>query len=243
MIQEDGHAKVQQLSKIFKVSEVTIRQDLEELEALGYVQREHGGAFLKDVGSFAKSGMLFNQTHMEEKKTLARVAAQFVNDGDSVILDSGSTTTELAKCLLSRNNLAVITNALNIAFILGENPGINLLLSGGEFKAPTLSLTGELAAGVFKDIHADKLFLATAGIALDSLMLTYPSFSDLTVKKAMINASTKVYLLADSSKVGNPSLASLGKISMIHTLITDSKIAPEVVAKIESMGVEVIIAE
>src|SRR5574344_1513867 len=91
LIQEDGHAKVQQLSRIFNVSEVTIRQDLEELEKLGYVQREHGGAFLKDVGSFAKSGMLFNQTHMEEKKLLAKVAAQFVSDGDSIILDSGST--------------------------------------------------------------------------------------------------------------------------------------------------------
>ena len=129
LIQEDGHAKVQQLSRIFNVSEVTIRQDLEELEKLGYVQREHGGAFLKDVGSFAKSGMLFNQTHMEEKKLLAKVAAQFVSDGDSIILDSGSTTTELARCLLSRNNLVVLTNALNIAYILGENPGINLLLS------------------------------------------------------------------------------------------------------------------
>ena len=243
LIQEDGHAKVQQLSRIFNVSEVTIRQDLEELEKLGYVQREHGGAFLKDVGSFAKSGMLFNQTHMEEKKLLAKVAAQFVSDGDSIILDSGSTTTKLARCLLSRNNLVVLTNALNIAYILGENPGINLLLSGGEFKAPTLSLTGELAAGMFKGFHAEKLFLATAGITLDNLMLTYPSFSDLAVKKAMIKSSAKVYLLADSSKIGNPSLANLGSISMINTLITDSKIAPEVVAKIEALGVEVIIAE
>ena len=243
LIPEDGHAKVQQLSKIFNVSEVTIRQDLEELEKLGYVQREHGGAFLKDVGSFAKSGMLFNPAHIEEKKLLAKVAAQFVNDGESIILDSGSTTTELARCLLSRNNLVVLTNALNIAYILGENPGISLFLSGGEFKAPTLSMTGELAAGMFKGFHAEKLFLATAGITLDNLMLTYPSFSDLAVKKAMIKSSAKVYLLADSSKIGNPSLANLGSISMINTLITDSKIAPEVVSKIEALGVEVIIAE
>ena len=85
--------------------------------------------------------------------------------------------------------------------------------------------------------------LATAGITLDNLMLTYPSFSDLAVKKAMIKSSAKVYLLADSSKIGNPSLANLGSISMINTLITDSKIAPEVVSKIEALGVEVIIAE
>ncbi len=243
LIQEDGHAKVQKLSKIFKVSEVTIRQDLEELEALGYVQREHGGAFLKDVGSFAKTGQLFNKSNMNEKRDIARVAAALINEGDSIILDSGSTTTELAKSIADFKSLTVLTNALNIAFILGENPGINLLVSGGEFKAPTLSLTGELASNLFRGIHVDKLFLATAGISTDDFLLTYPGISDLTVKSAMIRAASKVYLLADSSKIGHPALASLGRISLIDTLITDSKISPEVVSKIEELGVKVIIAE
>ena len=239
LIQEDGHAKVQKLSKIFKVSEVTIRQDLEELENLGYIQREHGGAFLKDVGSFAKTGQLFNKSHMDEKKEIAALAASLVEEGDSIILDSGSTTTELAKLLAGYKNLNVLTNALNIAYILGENPGINLLVSGGEFKAPTLSLTGDIAANLFKGIHVDKLFLATAGISEDFL-LTYPSLSDLTVKSAMIRAASKVYLLADSSKIGSPSFASLGRISLIDTLITDSKIDPAMASRIESLGVKVL---
>ena len=97
LIQEDGHAKVQKLSKIFKVSDVTIRQDLEELEKMGYVQREHGGAFLKDVGTFAKTGQLFNKSHMDEKIAIAKTAAGLVNEGETIILDSGSTTTELAR--------------------------------------------------------------------------------------------------------------------------------------------------
>lgn len=239
LIQEDGHAKVQKLSKIFKVSEVTIRQDLEELENLGYIQREHGGAFLKDVGSFAKTGQLFNKSHMDEKKEIAALAASLVQEGDSIILDSGSTTTELAKLLAGYKNLNVLTNALNIAYILGENPGINLLVSGGEFKAPTLSLTGDIAANLFKGIHVDKLFLATAGISEDFL-LTYPSLSDLTVKSAMIRAASKVYLLADSSKIGSPSFASLGRISLIDTLITDSKIDTAMASRIESLGVKVL---
>ena len=239
LIQEDGHAKVQKLSKIFKVSEVTIRQDLEELENLGYIQREHGGAFLKDVGSFAKTGQLFNKSHMDEKKEIAALAASLVQEGDSIIMDSGSTTTELAKLLAGYKNLNVLTNALNIAYILGENPGINLLVSGGEFKAPTLSLTGDIAANLFKGIHVDKLFLATAGISEDFL-LTYPSLSDLTVKSAMIRAASKVYLLADSSKIGSPSFASLGRISLIDTLITDSKIDPAMASRIESLGVKVL---
>lgn len=242
IIQEDGHAKVQNLSKIFKVSEVTIRQDLEELESLGYIQREHGGAFLKDVGSFAKTGKLFNQTHMDEKRDIAVKAASLVNEGDSIIMDSGSTTTELAKMLSGYKSLNVLTNALNIAYILGENPGINLLVSGGEFKAPTLSLTGDLAATTFKGIHVNKLFLATAGISPDDFFLTYPSLSDLAVKSSMIRAASKVYLLADSSKIGKPSFASLGRITLIDTLITDSKIDSEIADRIRSLGVEVVIA-
>ena len=84
LIREDGHAKVQDLSKIFNVTDVTIRQDLEALEQMGYIQREHGGAFLKGVGSFAKTGQLFNQTHLEEKKEIAQKAIQFIQEGDSI---------------------------------------------------------------------------------------------------------------------------------------------------------------
>ena len=117
LIREDGHAKVQDLSKIFNVTDVTIRQDLEALEQMGYIQREHGGAFLKGVGSFAKTGQLFNQTHLEEKKEIAQKAILFIQEGDSIILDSGSTTTEIAKLLMNYKDLTVITNALNIALI------------------------------------------------------------------------------------------------------------------------------
>ena len=141
LIREDGHAKVQELSRIFNVTDVTIRQDLEALEKLGYIQREHGGAFLKDVGSFAKTGKVFNQNHIEEKREIARKAVSFIREGECIILDSGSTTTEIAKLLTQYKELTVITNALNIALILGENPGITLIVTGGEFKAPTLSLT------------------------------------------------------------------------------------------------------
>lgn len=239
LLREDGHAKVANLSKLFSVSEVTIRQDLEVLEEMGYIIREHGGAMLKDVGDFAKSGKLFNQTHMDQKKEIAAKAVKLIEEGDSIILDSGSTTTEIAKLLLEFKQLTVITNAINIAYILGENPGINLIVSGGEFKAPTLSLTGELAASLFKGIHVDKLFLATAGISND-MMLTYPSYSDLIVKSSMIRASGKVFLVADSSKIGNSSFASLGQISLVDALITDSQMSLKDIDTIRQMNVEVI---
>lgn len=239
LIREDGHAKVQKLSEIFDVSEVTIRQDLEALEKEGYVQREHGGAFLKEFDSFAKTGLLLNQTNMEAKREIAQKAVKLIEEGDSIILDSGSTSTELAKLLVNFNSLTVITNALNIAYILGSNPRINLIVSGGDFKAPTLSLTGELAANVFKSFHVKTCFLATAGISKD-LQLTYPSISDLVVKSAMIRAAENVYLIADSTKIGDTSFANLGRISLVDALICDSNLPEDIKAKLKDMNVKII---
>lgn len=239
LIREDGHAKVQKLSEIFDVSEVTIRQDLEALEKEGYVQREHGGAFLKEFDSFAKTGLLLNQTNMEAKREIAQKAVKLIEEGDSIILDSGSTATELAKLLVNFNSLTVITNALNIAYILGSNPRINLIVSGGDFKAPTLSLTGELAANVFKSFHVKTCVLATAGISKD-LQLTYPSISDLVVKSAMIRAAENVYLIADSTKIGDTSFANLGRISLVDALICDSNLPEDIKAKLKDMNVKII---
>ena len=240
LIREDGHAKVQQLSKIFGVTEVTIRQDLEMLDQLGYIQREHGGAFLKDVGSFAKTGKLFNQTRMDEKREIARKAVAFIHENDIIILDSGSTTTEIAKLLLNYKNLTVITNALNIALILGENPGINLVVTGGEFKAPTLSLTGQMSADIIKTLHANKLFLSTAGISAD-LQLTYHSLSDLVVKQSMIESSDQVFLVADSSKIGVSAFASLGPVTLANFFITDSMITEEQLEKMKESGINILL--
>lgn len=226
LIQEDGHAKVLELSKLFKVTEVTIRQDLERMERQGLIVREHGGACLSDAGLNVKDLTLMNQNHLEEKKAIARKALTFIHDGETIILDSGSTTTEIAKLMVGFTNLTVITNAINIALILGSMSGINLNVTGGEFKSPTLSLTGMKAANYLENIHADKVFLATAGINLKT-GLTYPSISDLVVKKTMIEVSDVVYLVADSSKIGTSSFASLGALSLVDHIITDSNITPE----------------
>ncbi len=239
LIKEDGRAKVQNLAKIFDVSEVTIRQDLIELEKLGFVQREYGGAYLKELET-AQAGIVLNQgVHVDEKDEIADKAASLIQEGDIIILDSGSTCTALARRLKDFRELTVITNALNIAIMLGANQGIHVLVSGGEVKAPTISLTGDFAAGIFKTVHVNKCFLATAGISRE-MQLTYPSLSDLPVKSAMIRASEKVFLLADSSKIGVSSLAALGRLSLIDTLITDSNITPEQRAAIRELNVEIL---
>lgn len=242
LLKEDGSAKVIQLSKIFKVSEVTIRQDLEKLEKDGLVKRAHGGAFLKEVEDHVRSCELMNQANLDKKAVIGQQAAQLIEEGEAIILDSGSTTTEIAKNLIGRKNLTVITNALNIALILGAETGIDVIVTGGEFKPPTLSLTGQKSADFFHDIQVDKLFLATAGISLRS-GLTYPSLSDIVVKKAMIDVAETVYLVADSTKIGKGAFASLGALSLIDYIITDSDIGKEHLQLFRNHKIELIIAQ
>lgn len=242
LLKEDGSAKVVNLAKLFKVTEVTIRQDLEKLEKEGLVLREHGGAFLKNMETQVRSFSLTHQDNLDKKELIAKKCLEFIDDGDTIILDSGSTTTEIAKKLKGVKNLTVITNALNIALMLGVEPGIEVIMTGGEFKPPTLSLTGQKAADFFNGLNVHKLFLATAGLSLKA-GLTYPSISDLVVKKAMINAAETTYLVADSTKIGKSSFASLGALSLIDYIITDAGIQEKHKNLLKENEIELIIAD
>ncbi|CAH0997709.1 Glucitol operon repressor [Emticicia aquatica] len=241
LLKEDGSAKVVDLSRLFKVTEVTIRQDLEKLESEGLIIKEHGGAFLKNVEDQVRSFSLVHQENLDKKEVIAQKCLEFIESGDTIILDSGSTTTEIAKKLKGLKNLTVITNALNIALMLGTESGIEVIMTGGEFKPPTLSLTGQKAADFFKGLNVQKLFLATAGISLKS-GLTYPSISDLVVKKAMIDAAEVTYLVADSTKIGKSALASLGALGLIDYIITDAGIEEKHKEVFRDNEIEVIIA-
>lgn len=241
LLKEDGSAKVVDLSRLFKVTEVTIRQDLEKLESEGLIIKEHGGAYLKNVEDQVRSFSLVHQENLDKKERIAQKCLEFIESGDTIILDSGSTTTEIAKKLKGLKNLTVITNALNIALMLGTESGIEVIMTGGEFKPPTLSLTGQKAADFFKGLNVQKLFLATAGISLKS-GLTYPSISDLVVKKAMIDAAEVTYLVADSTKIGKRALASLGALSLIDYIITDAGIEEKYKQVFKDNEIELILA-
>jgi DeoR/GlpR family transcriptional regulator of sugar metabolism len=241
LLKEDGSAKVIDLARLFKVTEVTIRQDLEKLETEDLIVKEHGGAYLKNVEDQVRSFSLIHQENLDKKEIIAQKCLEFIESGDTIILDSGSTTTEIAKKLKGIKNLTVITNALNIALMLGTESGIEVIMTGGEFKPPTLSLTGQKAADFFKGLNVQKLFLATAGISLKS-GLTYPSISDLIVKKAMIDAAEITYLVADSTKIGKSALASLGALSLIDYVITDEGIEDRYKQMFKDNEIELIIA-
>jgi DeoR/GlpR family transcriptional regulator of sugar metabolism len=240
LLRENGSCRVQDLSKLFQVTEPTIRQDLEALEKTGAITRQHGGAFLNNYSSFAAQLQLEHGEHMAEKKRIGQKAAEFVKSGDNIILDSGSTLTEMSKFLFDRKDLNIVTTSLNITLLLGEEPSNHIILTGGEFKAPTLSVTGDRAAAVFENLYVEKLFLATGGFSLQA-GLTYPGFSDLALKRAMVKSAKTIYLLADSSKLEKVLFASLGCQDKINYLITDSNIDPAYVTSLEHLGMKVII--
>lgn len=240
-LQEEGSARVRDLSAAFAVSEATVRTDLERLEADGHILREHGGAYLKSVPQQVKSMSLQHVQNMERKQRIGELAAGLVRDGETIIIDSGTTTTQFAENLRSRNNLNIITNALNIALMLGAIPTNTVHMPAGQFKAPTLSLSGEKSADFFVGIFAEKLFLATAGISFEA-GLTYPAIGDIYVKRAMVKSASQVFLLADSTKIGRVSFSALGGVEMVHTLITDSGISDADRAAFEKRGVEVLVA-
>lgn len=240
LLRENGSCRVHELSKLFNVTEPTIRQDLEALEKTGAVTRQHGGAFINNYSSFAAQLSLEHREHMAEKGRIGLRASRFVNSGDSIILDSGSTLTEMSRNLLDRKNLKIATTALNITLLLGEEPSNHIMLAGGDFKAPTLSVTGDRASSMFENLYVEKLFLATGGFSLKA-GLTYPGLSDLEVKRAMIQSAKTVYLLADSSKFEKVLFASLGCLDKISYLITDRNSDPEYLKEIEALGISVIV--
>jgi DeoR/GlpR family transcriptional regulator of sugar metabolism len=240
-IQEEGSARVRDLAGAFQVSEATIRQDLERLEQEGNVTREHGGAYLNSVPAQVNAVTLHHQENMEKKRRIGALAASLVSNGETLILDAGTTTTEIATRLTTRSDLTVITNALNIALILGAVPGFAVHMPGGQFKAPTLSLSGDKSVEYFRNIFAGKLFLATAGVALDT-GLTYPSFADLQLKEAMIKAAAHVCLVADSSKINKSSFTRLGALEVIQSFITDDGISDADAQAFEARGIKVLIA-
>jgi len=242
LIRENGSCRVSKLSRVFNVSEPTIRQDLTKIAKSGEIIREHGGAYLKNISNNVRTLSLEHQENMPLKKKIGQKAAEFIKPGSTVILDSGSTVSELAKLLVGYPELRVITNSINIALLLGAVPSIEVHMTGGEFKAPTISLTGDKAADYFSDMHADQLFMAAAGISITD-GLTFPGFSDIPVKKAMMKSSKEVYLMVDSTKINHSSFAVLGALDGIDFIITDNGIREEDKISFEKQDIKVIIAE
>lgn len=234
---------VDELVAQFGVSSVTIRADLEDMSAAGLLVRSHGGALRKpdaaqDLPVRVKEGL-----RHPEKVRIARRALQMIRADETIILDSGSTTLELARLIKDAPlaGLTVITNALDIAYEMARLPHVRVILLGGLLRHAALSLVGPQAEQALRGLNADRAFVGVDGLDLD-VGLTTPDVLEAQVTGLMLAAAREVIVVADASKFGRRSLSVIGPISRVHKIVTDAKLTPELRAGLDAAGVEVIVA-
>lgn len=240
LIGERGKVEVSELSRLFGISEVTIRNDLKGLHQRGLVRRAHGGAVRVDTISVDASLKEKAALHSEEKHRIGAAAAALINDGDSVILDSGTTTQHIAKHIKDRKDLTVITNGINVAMELLGAQGVRLVLLGGMVRQNSFSAVGHFAEDMLKQLSADKLFLAVDACDLD-FGLSTPNPEESKVNQAMVQIANETILVADSSKFGRRSLSHIVPLSAIDKIITDSSLATDTQVELRALGVELVL--
>lgn len=227
MLETNGQVFVHELSEEFEVSEVTIRNDLELFESKGLLIRSRGGAMIVEnsVGiDFQLSDK--DKMNFSEKKRIGKKAADLVNSGDTIILDSGTTTMEIAKNLNSSKSINVITNALNIANELIKSQNVNIIVPGGTLRKNSHSLVGPLAEKSMRNFYVDKLFLGVDGFDINEGAFT-PNIEEASLNQIMIEITKEVILVADSSKFKRRSLAFICPTKKINVVITDEKLSKE----------------
>lgn len=241
-INEAGQVFVQELSKEYDVSEVTIRNDLEQLEKKNLVIRARGGA-IKPEGGVGVDRRLSekDKLNFEEKARIGKRAAQLINDRDTIILDSGTTTMEIAKNLSHLNDITIICNALNINSQLIQLNNVNLIIPGGYLRKNSLSLVGPLAQKNLQNLYVDKVFIGVDGFDTKHGIYT-PNIEESYLGEIMIKISKEIIVVCDSSKFLRRSLAIICGIDKINTVITDNGISDEDRKRLEDAGIKVIIA-
>jgi len=242
-LKKNGQVNVKELSDVLGVTGVTIRNDLAQLEKKRLLIRARGGAILVEQNHMGEDFPLSDKQkkHLFEKGEIGKKAAELIEESNTIIIDSGSTTYELAKNLKKFNDLTVITNALNVAVLLAEYKNINVIVPGGILKKNSLSLAGILAEKGFKDYFCDKLFLGVDGFDLDFGIST-PNLEEAHLNQIMITLSKEVIVVADSSKFQKRGFAFIAPVNKINTVVTDKGISSEHKMKLENLGVKVIVA-
>lgn len=237
-----GSVSVADLSKKLKVSDMTIRRDLEELSGRRLLRKVHGGAI-----PVSRSA----EPHFEQKRSLkrpeklaiARAAQKFVQDGDTVAFSAGTTTWHVASTLYpGHKDLTFVTNSTNVALTLQEHGWESIVLSGGMFRTPSDALVGPFADRTLRTLNADVLFLGAHGVHPDA-GLTTPNTAEAETNGCLVATAQKVVVVADSSKLGVVALARIIPLSRVDVFITDHKAPKQILREIELSGPKVVVAE
>ncbi len=248
LLEQSGEVSVSQLVEAFKVSEVTIRRDLEALEVKGFLLRTYGGAVRKEEGAIGGEFVFGEKEkrHTSEKKAIAKAAFESIRPGETIFLDSGTTTLEIAHLIKSAEiDLTVVTNSLPVVSELVNAENVNIFLLGGFLRKKLYDFNGPFLPDELKNLSFGRAFLGVDGIAGKSGLTTTDQFTA-GLEEAVMESAHEIFIVADSSKVGKISLISYGKDippGIPITLITDSKAPDGELEEIKKMGFKVKITE
>jgi len=240
MLEKEGKVQIKELSDLFSVTKVTIRNDLEDLEKRGLLVRTHGGALLAENKQLIRFISKTIHEMEREKESIAREATRLITPSSTIMIDSGSTTAFLPR-FIRDTKLTVITNSLLVMEELSGASNIELLVSGGALRRSSMALIGDTARFFFNQINADLLFLGATAMSLNK-GVSCSNLVEASTKRLMIESSERICLLADSSKLGKVAMAHICNWDDIDILITDSMPREDRRVLME-FGVEVIITK
>ncbi len=245
-IQRGEQVRVAELCEQFGVSEVTIRRDLHDLDREGLLRRVHGGAIVNPGRTYEPPYRLRMTHNVEAKRAIARRAVEMIYDGDTIALDVGTTTLEIALALRGRRNLTVITASLPIANAIAAHMAleseVRLIVTGGIVLPGGLAMTGNLAEEVHSEFHVDKAFIGIGAISLEDGLTEY-KVEHALVKRPLIHSARQRIVVADGSKLGRTAFASVGPLAQVDVLITDRTAPEDFVAALRATGMQVVIAD
>jgi len=240
-LNENGFVKVIDLCKELKVSTVTIRKDLTFLEKKGILFRTHGGASNQSLYAFEKPVNEKENLNVDQKSKIATEAIKLIDNNDYIILASGTTIHYVSRLINGFDKLTVLTSSLFVSIELCENEFVDVVQLGGIVRKNSNSVIGSIAENILNEFSCNKLFLGVDGIDLE-FGLTTTNLTEAILNRKMIDASEKVIVLADSSKIGKRSFGKIADLEAMDVLITDAGISNKDKKMIENQGIEVIIA-
>lgn len=230
------------LAEQFQVSMETIRRDLEELEQEGLVKRVHGGAVLDRMHGVEPAYNIREIKNYEEKVLIGKCAAELVQDGDTIIIDLGTTTLEFARFLKEKKNLTVLTNALQIATELSYYTNIKVIVLGGNLRSGEIATSGYWAERMVQQFYVDKLFLGTGALSIERGIMDY-NIDESNLRRYFVENANQIVALADYSKFGIKALSQVCELKHLDIIVTDEKTNKTYVRDLRKAGIKVIVAE
>lgn len=239
LIESERFVKTADLMKKFEVSNETIRKDLEYLEKLNKIIRVYGGAVVKSMHGMEPKYENRKMKNYSEKAAIGEYAVNCINDGDTIIIDLGTTTLQFAKALKRKRNVTVITYSLPIALELISDANIHVILLGGNVRQGDLSTSGFLAEENMKHFYVDKYILGFGGLTIDGGLTDY-NIEESNLRRQILSRAQEIIAIADYSKIGVTALNFICNVQDISVLITDTNVDERAVSEIRSKGVEVV---